>query len=398
VITVAGHADNPGPLDLLVIQPTPFCNIDCSYCYLPTRQSRAKMSPEVLDATFARVFEGNLVKRGFTVVWHAGEPLVLPVDFYMQALAIIDRLNTRAIPLEHSFQTNGMLITHAWCDFIRANPVRIGVSLDGPAFLHDAYRKTRQGQGTHARVMAGVRLLIEHEIRFHVIAVLTRPTLAFPDEMYAFFVENGVRDLGFNVEEIEGPHQTSSLEGEDIGGLYARFLSRFYDLCARDGWMLRVREFDSTVGAILHGAQVDGPRTHETTPLAIVSVDCHGNFSSFSPELLGLESNRYGGFALGNVLNNGFEEALATPRFRAISIDIDAGIQRCRESCDYFGFCGGGAPVNKYFENGTFDSTETLFCRLNRQTLLDVVLNKLEQGAAPMPRPAAPEPAVLATS
>jgi uncharacterized protein len=396
VTAVTGRADEPGPLDLLVIQPTPFCNIDCSYCYLPTRQSRARMSPEVLDATFARVFEGNLVRRGFTVVWHAGEPLVLPVSFYEQALAIIAERNTRAIPLEHSFQTNGTLITREWCDFIRANPIRIGVSLDGPAFLHDAYRKTRQGRGTHARVMAGVRLLHKHDIRFHVIAVLTRPALDFPDELYAFFIENGVRDLGFNVEEIEGPHQTSSLEGEDIGGLYARFLSRFYDLCARERWQLRVREFDSTVGAILHGARSDGPRTHETTPLAIVSVDCHGNFSTFSPELLGLESERYGGFALGNVLDDGFLDALATPRFRAIHNDIEAGIGRCRESCSYFGFCGGGAPVNKYFENGSFDSTETLFCRLNRQTLLDVVLNKLEQGAAPLARSTSPSPVALA--
>ncbi len=70
-----------------------------------------------------------------------------------------------------------------------------------------------------------------------------------------------------------------------------------------------------------------------------------------------------------------------TPRFQAIHGDIVAGVRRCEETCSYFSMCGGGAPVNKYFENGSFVSTETLFCRLNRQTLLDVVLDKLERGA-----------------
>jgi uncharacterized protein len=59
--------------------------------------------------------------------------------------------------------------------------------------------------------------------------------------------------------------------------------------------------------------------------------------------------------------------------------DIAAGIERCRRTCPYFAFCGGGAPANKYFENGSFDSTETLFCRLSKQAVLDVVLDKLER-------------------
>ena len=388
-----GRPERVGPLDLLVIQPTPFCNIDCSYCYLPTRQSKERMAPEVLDAVFERVFTSGLVKHRFTVVWHAGEPLVLPVAFYERALAIVDAHNAGCLPVDHSFQTNGTLITQAWCDFIKANPVRIGVSLDGPAFLHDAFRKTREGLGTHRRVMEGVRRLRENAIPFHVIAVLTRPSLDFPDEMYDFFVRHEVRDIGFNVEEIEGPHRSSSLQSDDIKDLYARFLSRFYDLAAADGWPLRVREFDSTLAAIFSagdpGLNGDPPRGHEITPLAIISVDCHGRFSSFSPELLGLPSAHYGDFVLGRVTEDDFASVLEAPKFRAIQADIDAGVERCRQECSYFALCGGGAPVNKYFENGTFVSTETLFCRLNRQALLEVVLDKVEQGRVLLPpRPA----------
>ncbi|MGO9598205.1 MAG: cyclophane-forming radical SAM/SPASM peptide maturase GrrM/OscB [Isosphaeraceae bacterium] len=378
-----------GPLELLVLQPTPFCNIDCSYCYLPDRVSRARMSPEVLGHVFDRVFSSNLVRNGFTVVWHAGEPLVLPVAFYERALSIIRDRNTEDVQLDHSFQSNGTLITQEWCDFIKGHPVRIGVSLDGPAFLHDAYRKTRQGNGTHSRVMEGVRLLLANGISFHVIAVLTKASLDYPDEIFEFFEGNQIRNVGFNIEEIEGPHQSSSLQSPDMGNRYARFLSRFFDLAADSGWPLRVREFDTTQAAVLQRDRWNPYRTSETTPYSIISVDWQGNFSTFSPELLGLSSPHYGDFVLGNVAERDFDSARSTSKFQAIHADILAGVRRCEETCSYFSMCGGGAPVNKYFENGSFVSTETLFCVLNRKALLDVVLDKLEQGAFPTCLPAA---------
>src|SRR3954465_13513768 len=113
----ADIASEAGPLELLVLQPTPFCNIDCSYCYLPSRQSKARMSPDVLDRICERVFSGELARGGFTVVWHAGEPLVLPVSYYERAFAIIAARNVDRVPVDHSFQTNATLLTQEWCDF-----------------------------------------------------------------------------------------------------------------------------------------------------------------------------------------------------------------------------------------------------------------------------------------
>lgn len=375
----AGSSQVLGPLDLLIIQPTPFCNIDCSYCYLPDRQLKKQISFETLAWIAKRTFSSGFVHKPFTVVWHAGEPLVLPVSFYQRAFAIFEEHNTIGASWRHSFQTNGTLITPEWCEFIRVNSVRIGLSIDGPAFLHDRCRKTRQGQGTHARVMNGVRLLREHDIPFHVITVVTRATLDYPDELYDFYVSNGINEVGFNCEEIEGPNQHSSLEGADAAALYRRFLERFFDLASQASPPLRVREFDEALLTILHGGRDADRMNHQSTPLAIISVDCTGNFSTFSPELLGLPSTEYGGFALGNVANDPFEKVVEQPRFQAMQRDIVLGIQRCRESCAYFPQCGGGAPGNKYFENGSFDSTETLFCRLNLQATLDVVLDRLER-------------------
>jgi uncharacterized protein len=145
---------------------------------------------------------------------------------------------------------------------------------------------------------------------------------------------------------------------------------------------LLVREFDTSAAALLGPRRcAAGSRTQENKPWAIVNVDCDGNFSTFSPELLGVSSLTYGGFTLGNVATNSLATAIASARFRRLDDEIGRGVEMCRESCAYFPYCGGGPPANKYFENQTFVSTETLFCRLHKKVCLDVTLALLEQDA-----------------
>ena len=195
-----------GPLSLLVVQPTPFCNIDCDYCYLPTRNLRGVIQPETLDKLFRSVFASSIVRDGFSLVWHAGEPLVLPIAFYERANACLARHNACRLPVRVCFQTNGMLVTDAWCEFFIESGARVGVSLDGPQELHDRHRKTRGKRGTFDRVMAGVRRLQRAGVAFSVICVLTRESLLQPRRIFSFFAEEGITNVGFNVEELEGDH------------------------------------------------------------------------------------------------------------------------------------------------------------------------------------------------
>src|SRR5438132_12875981 len=134
-----------GPLELLVLQPTPFCNLDCSYCYLPDRQSTRRMSRDTLEATFRWTFSSGLARQPFTLLWHAGEPLVLPVAYYEEAVEALNRHNEQQIPVRQSFQTNATLLTAEWCEYLCRHQVHVGVSVDGPEFLHDRHRRTRRG-------------------------------------------------------------------------------------------------------------------------------------------------------------------------------------------------------------------------------------------------------------
>ncbi len=251
---MASDGDQPGPLELLVVQPTPFCNINCSYCYLPDRQSTKQMSLETLERTFSWVFSSGLVRAPFVLLWHAGEPLVVPPSFYEQAISLLERCNLPKVEVYHALQTNATLIDDEWCRFFVKHEVHPGVSVDGPEFLHDRHRRTRQGKGTLDRVLRGIRLLQEHAVPFYVITVLTADSLLYPDELFDFYQQQQIRSVAFNVEEIEGPHTTSSLLGVEMRERFRRFFSRFMDLALAADPPLTVREFDTSAGALL------GPR------------------------------------------------------------------------------------------------------------------------------------------
>ena len=376
-------AGQVGPLELLVIQPTPFCNLDCSYCYLPDRSNKRKMTLETLEKAFNWVFSSGLVRQPFTLLWHAGEPMVLPATFYEQATVLLERCNVSGFEVTQSFQTNATLVNDAWCEFIRRRGVQVGVSVDGPDFLNDRHRVTRQGGGTLDRVLRGMQLLRDYEIFFDVITVLTSTSLDYPDELFDFYMEHGVTSVAFNVEEIEGPHVTSSLSGSGVESRFRRFYSRFMDLALAADPPLRVREFDSAHNSVSY-RQPPEMRTQECRPFAILNVDYEGNFSTYSPELLGLSSPRHGSFALGNVARASLESVLTMPRFLALDDEIRRGVDLCQEICRYFPFCGGGPPGNKFFENGDFATTETLSCRLHKKATFDVALDKLERLKAVM--------------
>jgi uncharacterized protein len=369
-----------GPLELLVIQPTPYCNLDCDYCYLPSRNDRHRLSMEILDAALERVLESPYLGGDFTLLWHAGEPLTLPISFYDEAGEHIRRAQERwaGPPLEirQSVQTNAMVINDAWCDCFARNRIHVGVSLDGPAFLHDRHRRTRTGLGSHAATMRGIAALQRRGVHFQVICVLTEEALHHPEAMFHFFVDNGIRDVAFNMEETEGENLQSTLSRPNTEALYTQFLERFWQLWQERPEDMRVREFEGL--CYLAGSDSRIERTDMNNPFAIVNVDARGNFSTFDPELLSVHTEEYGDFVLGHVQRDSLASIVATEKFQRIQRDLRAGIARCRAECEYFGVCGGGAGSNKYWEHGSFDCSETQACRYRIKLTSEVVLSGLE--------------------
>lgn len=363
---------------LLVLQPTPFCNIRCTYCYLPDRDDRSRMSMAVVHHAVQRLVDDGLLGNQLTVVWHAGEPLAVPPAFYDEAFDTVRRLAGPACQVTQAVQTNAMLVDDAWCDLFQRHAVQVGVSIDGPAFLHDHHRVTRRGHGTHARTLRGIARLRAHGIPFHAIAVVTAPTLAHADAFADFFETLGATELGCNFDEAEGVHAASSVQGHEAG--HAAFLARLFERAQASGGRLKLREQTQTwrrLDPVLPRPQwrgVESPDNAQVQPFAIVNVGWQGDFGTFSPELLGLPSADFGGFTLGNVLQGGYLASARGERFERLWSAIRRGTEACRQTCRYFDYCGGGAPVNKLFENGSLASAETLYCRSMVQRPIDVVL------------------------
>ena len=367
----------PAPrIETVVLQPTPFCNINCSYCYLPKRDDKTVIRQGTIAALFEKIFTSGWASPQLTVIWHAGEPLVLPIAFYQTAFETIEALRPASVELRHAIQTNGMLITPQWCDFLKQWRVGVGVSIDGPQRLHDAHRVTRSGRGTFDRTVAGIRLLRRENVPFHVISVLSKDSMDAPEELLEFYLAEGIDDICFNVEESEGDHISDLLAAGDPQSRFRGFLDRFWTLARQNPRIHFVREIDDMLPRIF---RPDGTQllNSQVEPFGMLNVDCHGNVSTFSPELLGYKNADYNDFIVGNINGDSLDDMRRSAPMLAMSRDIAAGVEACRRECEYFSVCGGGSPINKLTENGTFRSSRTSFCSLVQMVPTDLILDAL---------------------
>jgi uncharacterized protein len=370
----------PVGLDLLVIQPTALCNLDCRYCYVPDRQNARRLPPAILERLLLAVRSSKLARDqgSLRILWHAGEPLAAGIDFYREAFALTARLLDGRYQVRHAMQSNGTLINDAWCRLFREYDVRVGVSLDGPEAVHDANRTRLGGGGSFRHAMRGIERLRAHGFRINVISVLSAANIDRPEEMFHFFLQHDLRRVAFNVEEIEGPHLQSSLLPE-AGGIasararYGAFMRTFQALNREHGHPLAIRELTSLVQRIRAWLADPGivPRAPERRLGGILTVSRDGAVSSWSPELASAA-----GLMLGNICDVASLDALLeSDRARKVQAEIERGVAMCRAECEHFGICGGGSPANKFYEHGTFAATETLKCALHTRELVEVLLH-----------------------
>src|SRR5262249_44307957 len=137
----------------------------------------------------------SAIPEAIRVVWHAGEPLVLPTTFYEEAFAAFQPLVAAGVEVMHGFQTNGTLINRDWIEFLSRWKPSLGVSIDGPKSIHDAVRRYRNGAGSWDACMKGIRRLQSAAIPFHTISVVTLAATREPDRMFDFFVDNELHDV-----------------------------------------------------------------------------------------------------------------------------------------------------------------------------------------------------------
>lgn len=370
-------------LKLLVIQPTSLCNLNCRYCYVPSRQDPTKMTDYMLESTIRLVLQSKL-NGHLDILYHAGEPLTAGIEFYERAIHYINTYKSKDIVVRNVIQTNGILINDKWVDFFKKNEFKIGVSIDGPEFLHNLNRKSWSGVGSFQKSLRGYNLLKDSGVMPGVLSVITSHHLQYADELFNFYLSNKMNSVGFNVEEVENANVTSSLATDshtvDVGP-YKLFMQRIVDLWSKHSDKIVIREILDIMDVVLDKKNDLNSRKipMETEELGILTIQKNGDITTYSPEFAGSKSEKYNNFIIGNVLNlKTLSDLLTNNVYLMIKENLQKRNISCAATCKYYDFCGSAFASNVFAETSELIGTETIGCILHRQTLTDIVISKLQ--------------------
>ena len=194
------HSVGPLAFNLMIKPAGSLCNLDCHYCYYLDKAEiyhgrQPRMNEQVLETLTKQYIESNDVPE-VTFNWHGGEPLVMGLDFYRKAMELQQKYAGGKI-VHNTLQTNGTLITPEWADFFRENDFLIGISIDGPADIHDKFRKDKGGQNTFDKVMRGVNLLRQRGVQFNTMTTVNKASEGRGAEVYRFLKSIGSRYMQF---------------------------------------------------------------------------------------------------------------------------------------------------------------------------------------------------------
>jgi uncharacterized protein len=315
------------------------CNLDCQYCYYRDKRSLYpdtavfRMPESLLEEYIVQHIEAA---RGPEIdfSWHGGEPTTLGVDFFRKAIALQRRHRPAGWRIHNGIQTNGVLLDDEWCRFLAAEGFKAGLSLDGPAELHDAYRVTRGGQPTHQQAMRGYALLRKHKVPTDIVCTVHNLNVRYPLTVYRFFREIGCTYLGFlPVVERVGPY-TPSAEA------YGAFLCKIFDeWIERDTERMAVQTFEEAARPAL-GMEHSLCVFRETCG-QIPVVEHNGDF--FPCDHFVDREHR-----LGNIRQTPLGELLESQAQRDFGEAKRDGLPRYCRDCEVLAMCHGGCPKYRF--------------------------------------------------
>lgn len=327
------------PLNLLIKPASGRCNLRCKYCfYTDETQKRAvstyeMMTPRTLEAVVSKALEAAQGSCCFG--FQGGEPTLTGLDFYRLLIELEAQYNRRGLPITHTIQTNGLLLDEAWACFLKENHFLVGLSLDGPAQLHDANRPDLSGKGTFARVMGAARLLGRHGVDFNILTVVNARNVHNPERLYRFFMKNGLYYQQYIpcLDPLYSPGGAFPCSLPPAA--YGEFLIRLFDLWLADvkaGRFVYIRYFENFAGMLLGGP----PESCGLSGRCINQHVVESDGGVYPCDFYVLDEYR-----LGNLNTDSF--AQIEQRYDALDFADPAGFIRpeCRE-CRWFRLCRGG--------------------------------------------------------
>ena len=329
------------------------CNLDCQYCFFLSKASlypgsRFRMSDAVLENYIRQRIEGHDAPE-ITVAWQGGEPTLMGLDFFARAVALEQKYRTPGVTIQNTIQTNGTLLTDAWCAFFRENHFLVGLSLDGPREMHDAYRVDKGGHPTFDKVLRAAGLLQQHQVDFNILTTVNAANADHPLEVY-HFLRDEVRTQFIQfipiVERVNEAGKTGNQEGTSVthrsvkAEQWGRFLIAVFDAWVhRDVGRVFAQMFDAALAS-----WVGAPPA-----LCIFSETC-GNALALehNGDLYSCDHFVEPKYLLGNIGQQRMIDLVASDQQRQFGLAKRETLPRyCRECAVRFA-CHGECPKNRF--------------------------------------------------
>ncbi len=335
----------------------PVCNLACDYCYylsktaLYPETADFRMSDAVLEAFTQQYIEAQDVPV-VTFGWQGGEPTLLGVDFFARAVELQQRYRKPGTRIVNTLQTNGTLLDDNWGRFFKAHNFLVGLSLDGPRALHDAYRRDQGGAPTFERVMAGLEMLKQHRVEFNVLTTVHAANAPHPLETYRFLRdEAGAPFVQFIpiVQQEDGGISSRSVTARRYGD----FLTAIFDEWSqRDLGRISVQIFDVALLAWLG----------RPPPLCIFAETCGDALAlEHNGDLYSCDHFVTPPHRLGNITETRLVALAESAQQRAFG-QAKAQLPQVCLDCDVRFVCHGGCPKNRLAGEGSSAAPLNVLC------------------------------------
>jgi uncharacterized protein len=336
-------AEPAGPLQVMVKPVGPACNLACAYCYYLGKHALfppgedLRMPGDVLER-FVREHIRASPGPQVPFVWQGGEPTLLGLDFFRQVVALQGRYLPPGWTARNALQTNGTLLDEDWCAFLREHGFLVGLSLDGPAPLHDGFRRDKLGRPTQAAVLRGLRLLQRYGVEHNVLCVVHRDNARRPLEVYRYLRGLGVSWIQF-IPLVEpaagGGVSPRSVRPEDFG---AFLIAVFEEWVRHDIGRVFVQLFEECA-AVWAGLPASLCVLQETCGRCVVmehNGDLYACDHFVRPE-----------YRLGNLATLDLASLAADPRLRSFGAAKRDSLPRQCRACEVRFICQGGCPKDR---------------------------------------------------
>jgi uncharacterized protein len=321
------------------------CNLDCAYCYYLKKEllypgsNSFRMSEDVLEAY---IVQQIAISPGEEILfsWHGGEATLLGLDYFRRIVELEQKHCPAGKRVANSIQTNGVLLNEEWCEFFAAQKFGVGLSVDGPAHLHDAYRVTKGQSPTHRQVMQSYRMLRRHGIPVDLLCVVHAQNVKHPLDVYRFFKEIGAQYLSF-IPLVEMQPGSSGDIGERSvpAAAFGEFLCAIYDEWVRhDMGRMIVQIFEEAARpayGLRHSLCIFRP-TCGDVPVIEHNGDFYQCDHFVTPE-----------HRLGNILTTPLGEMIDSPAQEAFGRSKQETLPRYCRGCEVLDMCNGGCPKDR---------------------------------------------------